>query len=58
MDKKLLVEVGLQLAASLIRSALEFARTMGVDQADLDAEFERVKQEFLANDPSKLPKFD
>ena len=54
MEKELLLQIGIQLASTLIRSALSLIKTLGVEDSKFDEVFAQVKAEFLANDPSKI----
>lgn len=58
MDKDLLIKVGVELLGVLIRSGLEFARTLGVPDAELEKAFQTAKVEFTKNNPANLPKFN
>jgi hypothetical protein len=55
MDKELLAKVGIELAMTLFRSAVSLAKTLGVEAAELDAAFEKERQQFLLHDPKNLP---
>ena len=54
MDKKLLVQVGVEVFATLIRGGLELFRTLGVSNEELDKAFKAAKVEFENNDPSNI----
>ena len=57
MDKKLLIQLGIELGGTLIRSGLALARTLGVDNDQLDEAYKAAKASFEENDPSNI-KFD
>jgi hypothetical protein len=57
MDKKLLIEAGLELVMALIRGGLSFARTLGVPDEKLDEAYAAELARFRANHPDNLPDF-
>jgi len=58
MDKQLVTTAVIELLGGLLRSALEFARTTGIEAEQLDAAFLQAKSEFEANDPSNISFLD
>jgi len=54
MDKKLLIQLGIELGATLIRSGLALARTLGVEEDKLDEVYQNTKTEFLSKDPKDI----
>ena len=54
MDKTLLTVAVTELIGTLIRSGLEFARTAGLDEAEVNQAFVEASAQFLLDNPDNI----